>query len=85
MIHAYKNATATERAFLAEAAKDGELAAGRVGEIISLINKYDGLGHASKMAERYAVSATMELESLPSGIHSMALAGLAEYIIHRTH
>ncbi len=85
VIHAYKDATKKEKAFLAETAKDGELAAARLGEIISLVNKYDGVGYASQMAEKYVVSATRELGAFPVGLHSTAMAGLAEYIINRTH
>lgn len=85
VIYAFKNGNQKERAFLAQAAKDGELASSRIEEVIALINKYDGVGYSSRMAERYAEAATRELEKLPGGIHSMALAGIAEYIVNRTH
>lgn len=85
VIHAYKNASASEKGFLASAAKDGEFAAKNVGEIISLVNKYDSIGYSARLAENYALAGIKELEFFSNDLHGSALAGIADYIVNRNH
>jgi len=85
VIHAYAKATADERRWLSETVKDEELTRQRMGDIVALVNRYDGIGYATRMAEKYASDAIAELECFPPGTYAEALAGLAEYVISRKH
>ncbi len=85
VIHAWRNIGDAEKNFLRETIKNEELTRQRMPAILDIINKNDGIGYAARLAEQYVENAMAELEILPGGAHQEALAGLADYIIVRTH
>lgn len=85
MIHAFHNATDAEKAFLRETINNEELTRQRMPRILEIVNKHDGIGYSIRMAEQYIENALAELEQFSGGPYQEALAGLADYIITRTH
>jgi octaprenyl-diphosphate synthase len=85
VIHAYQMASPEDKEFLRKTVKDETLTRQRMGDVIALVTRYDGLGYSSRMAEKYAKDAIHELEAFAPGLYVDALSGLAEYIIHRKY
>lgn len=85
-IHAYRQATPGDRAFMEGAARDGEAARDRMPQIVALIKKYDGVAYAAQTADRFRKEALEAVESAfaPSP-YLDALTGLADYVINRDH
>ena len=83
-IHAYGNAGPEERKFLSDSVKEPKLTAQSVRKVISLVEKYDGIGYTERLASEHVDRAINALEGFKPGVYRDALAGLAEYITNRT-
>lgn len=83
-IQAFKNADQADRKFMQEAVKDRNLTPRNIQKIISLIEKYDGIGYTARLARTHVDRAIDALGSLEPNIHRDALEGLADYITNRT-
>ena len=83
-IHAYGNADPEERKFMSDSVKEPKLTPQTVRKVISLVEKYDGIGYAERLAFKHVDRAINALEGFEPGVYRDALAGLAEYITNRT-
>lgn len=85
LIHAYRKATAQEKELIKDAVEVDELADTRLKEVVSIINRYDGIQYTVDKARGYIEASKKSLDIFPPDIDRMALLAVADFVIDRTH
>jgi all-trans-nonaprenyl-diphosphate synthase len=55
----------------------------RSGEILSLVEKSDGLGQTRRMAEDFVRQARQSLENFPASVYRDAIIAIPDFILNR--
>ncbi len=81
LLHALKNASHEDEAFIAQAIQAGDRAA--FGRILKIIRASGSLDYTFQLADRYAARAQQCLAIVPPSPYKEALADLTSLLIHR--
>ncbi|HQV00415.1 MAG: polyprenyl synthetase family protein [Bacteroidia bacterium] len=84
IIYTLKNATKAERNQIIYIIKNQNEDVAKVAQVLSLINKYQGIEYATKVMEIYCSKALTALSILPDSSYKSALTDLIKYTINRT-
>lgn len=85
LIHASMRAGAAERMFLREAIESDELTDEMLREVISIIDRHDGIGYTMDRARAYVEGAKRSLEAFEPDVERTALSAVADFVIERTN
>jgi octaprenyl-diphosphate synthase len=84
LIHSLKNANKSEASKIIKLIKNSSNKGG-IKEIISFVNKYDGINYASNTALDYSKRAKENLKIFPDSPSKSALESLVDFIAERTN
>lgn len=84
LIHAYKKADTEEKKVVKDAVEADEIDEIKLGEVIAIIDRYDGIRYTRNKAIGCVDGAKKNLERFTPGVEKMALTAVADYVIDRT-
>jgi geranylgeranyl diphosphate synthase type I len=84
VIHCLSNAEPTDRQRLVDILYLGHgKSLERAAEVVDLLNKYDSLGYAQRMAHQLIVKARLSLERIPATPSRDVLSSMADFFLER--
>ncbi|VAW14421.1 Decaprenyl diphosphate synthase [hydrothermal vent metagenome] len=85
VIIALAHASKTERAIITAALGDGALDDGVFGDVLAIINSYDGLKITLERAHAHALAAREALDDLPASALCTILADMSDFCVARAY